>query len=482
MSRADRVGADEGLEERLRSFVGATPTAQESGRDEVNRHMIRHWCEAMGDENPVYTDAEFAARSIHGQIVAPPTMLQSWTQPGLPGYPPTLLQRIYETLDNAGFTGVVATDYEQEYLRYLRLGDRVSLSIAIEEVSEQKQTALGTGYFVTAGYTFRDEPGETVGTLRFRILKFRPQIGAAPPAMDKPRWPRPAINSDNAFFWEGIDREQILIQRCSGCGSLRHPPRPMCPSCQSAEWDTLKASGRGTVFSFVVPHHPQVPPFEFPLVVVLVELEEGTRLISNLVGVDPSEIQIGMAVEVEFAKVEEDFTLPRFRPAGRVNAAKAPRLAEKVPATKARALTRRATTLRASDVKVGDRIPPLELELTPTTIIASAIASRDYQDVHHDRDAAQRAGSKDVFMNILSTNGFLGRYVTDWAGPEAILRKVAIRLGPPNYPGDTCRIAGEVVALETTERGASVQLELSARNAYGDHATAAVTLTLPEGS
>src|SRR5207249_5162691 len=89
------------------------------------------------------------------------------------------------------------------------------------------------------------------------------------------------------------------------------------------------------------------------------------------------------------------------------------------------------------DVEVGDELPPLDVPLTRTLIVATAIASRDYQDVHHDPGLAQQRGSKDIFMNILSTNGFVGRFVTDWAGPDAVLKKVAIRLGAPNYPGDT---------------------------------------------
>ena len=80
--------------------------------------------------------------------------------------------------------------------------------------------------------------------------------------------PRPVVNDDNRFFWEGVERGELLIQRCSGCGELRHPPRPMCPSCHSLEWDAVRASGRGTVHSYVVPHHPRLPAFPEPYVVV----------------------------------------------------------------------------------------------------------------------------------------------------------------------------------------------------------------------
>ena len=102
------------------------------------------------------------------------------------------------------------------------------------------------------------------------------------------------------------------------------------------------------------------------------------------------------------------------------------------------------TSLRYDDVNVGDQLPELDIPLTRTLIVSTAIASRDYQDVHHDPGLAQERGSPDIFMNILTTNGLVGRYVTDWAGPNALLKAVRIRLGAPNYPGDTVRISGAV--------------------------------------
>src|SRR5207244_5060521 len=104
------------------------------------------------------------------------------------------------------------------------------------------------------------------------------------------------------------------------------------------------------------------------------------------------------------------------------------------------------TTLRYDDVQEGDELPPLDVHLSRTLIVATAIASRDYQDVHHDPELARQRGSKDVFMNILTTNGYVGRFVTDWAGPDAVLKKVAIRLGASNYPGDTMRMTGQVTS------------------------------------
>jgi acyl dehydratase len=133
-------------------------------------------------------------------------------------------------------------------------------------------------------------------------------------------------------------------------------------------------------------------------------------------------------------------------------------------------------TRRQGEVEVGEELPALEVPITATRIVAGAIASRDYQDVHHDRDLAIQRGSKDIFMNILTTNGWVGRYVTDWAGPEALLRCVDIRLGAPNYPGDTMRMTGRVARV----RDGVVTVEVRGANGLGDHVSGSVELTLPQ--
>jgi acyl dehydratase len=132
-------------------------------------------------------------------------------------------------------------------------------------------------------------------------------------------------------------------------------------------------------------------------------------------------------------------------------------------------------TRRYSEVEVGDALTPLEIPLTRTLIVATAIASRDYQDVHHDPGLAQKRGSKDIFMNILSTNGFVGRFVTDWAGPDCLIRRVAIRLGAPNYPGDTMTLTGEVIA----KSGGVVDVAVRGANSLGDHVSGTVSVALP---
>jgi acyl dehydratase len=134
------------------------------------------------------------------------------------------------------------------------------------------------------------------------------------------------------------------------------------------------------------------------------------------------------------------------------------------------------TSLHYDDVTVGDELPKLDIPLTRTLIVATAIASRDYQDVHHDPGLAQERGSKDIFMNILTSNGFVGRYVTDWAGPDALLKSVNIRLGAPNYPGDTMSMTGQV----TKKEDGLVEVSLKGSNSLGDHVIGTVTLELPE--
>ena len=132
-------------------------------------------------------------------------------------------------------------------------------------------------------------------------------------------------------------------------------------------------------------------------------------------------------------------------------------------------------SLRMSEVSEGDELPVLDVPITTTAIVAGAIASRDYQDVHHDAELARQRGSKDVFMNILTTNGWVGRFVTDWAGPDAVLKKVAIRLGAPNYPGDTMLMTGTV----TSTADGQVEVAVLGENSLGDHVTGTVTLVLP---
>jgi 3-oxo-4,17-pregnadiene-20-carboxyl-CoA hydratase beta subunit len=128
-----------------------------------------------------------------------------------------------------------------------------------------------------------------------------------------------------------------------------------------------------------------------------------------------------------------------------------------------------------ASVSVGDELPTLAIPLTTSLVVAGALASRDFTPVHHDRSAAQAVGMPDVFMNILTTHGLLGRYVTDWAGPNARVRGVKIRLGTPNHPGDTMTFSGRVAA----KQGDEVKVDVVGRNRWGSHVTASVRVALP---
>jgi acyl dehydratase len=333
---------DKPLLERLRARVGAQ-NAPDVARDPVNAAMIRHWCDAMADENPVYTNPDVAAKSIHGGIVAPPAMLNAWTMPGLPGRRGNdASMSPMRALDAAGFESVIATNSEHEYLRYLRLGDLLHGQSELVDVSEAKQTALGLGHFVTSRTTYRTKSGREVGRMFFRLLMFRPGTGRS---------------------------------ASSGTGRAAQLPA------------TSAAAAR------------ELPP----------------------------------------------------RP------------------------PRRETTLRAAEIGPGDVLAPCAVPITTRLIVAGAIASRDYQDVHHDRDAAIRRGTPDIFMNILTSSGIVARYVTDWAGPEALLTALRIRLGAPNYPGDTMLLAGRVANAE----GGRVEVAIRGSNRLGDHVTGTVELRLP---
>ncbi|MFI0987908.1 MaoC family dehydratase [Streptomyces exfoliatus] len=126
-------------------------------------------------------------------------------------------------------------------------------------------------------------------------------------------------------------------------------------------------------------------------------------------------------------------------------------------------------------MKPGDELPPLTIPITRTLIVAGAVASRDYQDVHHDAELAREKGSPDIFMNILTTNGLVGRYITDHFGPRAVLRKVAIRLGAPNHPGDTMVLTGTVTDVD----GETARVRVVGANGLGHHVTGTVTVEVP---
>jgi acyl dehydratase len=332
------VAADP-LRERVLQWLGKPLSGSGSSiaPDEVNVPMIRHWVDALDDQNPVYIDPEAAAKSRFGAIVAPPAMLQTWTmaRPRIEGIAERggAATAIDEEsplgfLAAAGLTGTLATNSELEFVRYLRPGDLLESSTKLDSVSERKTTGLGRGFFITWVTTYRsltsDADGEVVGRQSFRIFKFDPTAKAEPSAR--------------------------------GSGG----PRPV----------------------------------------------------------------------------------------------------EALP-------------------EPGEQLPELNLNVTATVVVAGAIASRDFMPVHHDRDYAQAQGAPDLFMNILTSTGYVARFVTDWAGPQARLQRIAIRLGAPCVPGHVLRFTGHVEDDRIEGDLRLLQVRLQAANTFGNHVTGTVTLDLP---
>ena len=285
------------------------------GRDPVNQPMINNWVEALGDKNPIYVDDAAARAAGHDGVVAPPAMAQVWTMGGLhyTRADDDPLGAIMEILDEAGFTSIVATNCEQTYHRYLRLGEEVTISTVLEGVVGPKKTGLGEGWFVTTRNVWA-VGDEVVAEMLFRVLKFAPgQAASAPEGIDPAKAIRPMVSQDTEFFWAGAALGELRVQKLPD-GSLRHPPIPAVWLDKSEQSDYVVASGRGEVFSFVVHHAPKVPGRTLPFVVALVELEEGVRMLGELRGVDPASVEIGMGVDVEFVKIDDDLTLPAWRP------------------------------------------------------------------------------------------------------------------------------------------------------------------------
>ncbi len=481
-SEAAASEPDPGFLAEVRAGIGSSGEPQVA-RHPVNTPAIADWCDAIGDDNPVYTDPEFAASSVHGGIVAPPVTLDIWDRAGLKAFRSTDDPRgkALNALDEAGFTSVVAVNSDLEIVRYLRPGEMLQNVQVLEDVSDEKATGLGVGHFVTTRHRYTTTAGEHVGDLLFRILKFRPGTGRSAPAAPaggrgpvdpSPQLrPRPGINSDNEFFWEGARQHELRMQRDPATGELFHPPAPRRDPL-TGSWDLQYAvcSGRGRLYSFAVPHYPQVPGFTYPVLVGLVELEEGPRLVANIVGVDRAALEIGMPLEVTWldthpALVEGatdsrgPITIPQFRPA---------------------APGRRESTRTVDSVAVGEKLAPWVKDVPPTLVVSGALATRDFQDVHHDRDLAHARGSKDIFLNINTSVGLMARYVGDWAGPEHIVTANRVRLGAPAYPYDPLTFTGEVI--EADPATGLVVVKVRARNSLGDHVSGTVEMLLPGGS
>ena len=302
--------------------------------DEVNLPMIRHWVDALDDQNPAYSDEKYAATGRFGQIVSPPAMLQTWTMSrpriegiaargGAPG--DIEADSPLAILADAGFTGTLATNSVLDFDRYLHLGDRLRASTTFADISELKATGLGQGYFFTWLTDYTDQQDAVVGRQRFTVYKFRPGPPPERPAGDRPAKAAPAPGAEPA----------------------------------------------------------------------------------------------------------------------------------------------------------GETLPDLDLDVTATVVVSGAIASRDFMPVHHDRDFAQAQGAPDIFMNMLTSNGYVSRFVTDWAGPEAVIRQISVRLGAPATPGHVLRFRGRATQVEGPADERQFEVSVVATNDLGHHVTGTVVVSLP---
>jgi uncharacterized OB-fold protein/acyl dehydratase len=275
------------------------------GRHPVNQPMVDHWLDAIGDKNPIYVDETAATAAGHPGLVAPPAMIQVWTMMGLGGVRPDddPLSKILDLFDEAGYIGVVATNCEQTYHRYLRPGEEVSVAAELTDVVGPKRTALGEAFFITQTITW-SVGDEDVAEMMWRIMKFIPSdkgeaqastVSTVPDDLDPDSAMRPASSKDTKFFWDGVDAHELRVQKRPD-GSLQHPPVPALWQDKELTTDYVVASGNGTVFSFVVHHAPKVPGRTLPFVIALVELEEGVRMLGELRNVDPASVEIGMPV------------------------------------------------------------------------------------------------------------------------------------------------------------------------------------------
>ena len=303
------MSAVEQIQQAAEKIKASGKSKPRKARHAVNQPMVDHWLDAIGDRNPIYVDEAAAKAAGHSGIVAPPAMIQVWTMMGLGGVraDDDPLGKIIGMFDDAGYIGVVATNCEQTYHRYLRPGEEVSVTAELTDVIGPKQTALGEGFFINQKITW-SVGDEEVADMLWRIMKFKPADNAGAPGLaasgvpadlDADLMMRPAASRDTQFFWDGVNAHELRIQKRPD-GTLQHPPVPAIWQDREAPVDYVVASGKGTVFSFVVHHAPQVPGRTLPFVIALVELEEGVRMLGELRGADPSTVKIGMPVTATY--------------------------------------------------------------------------------------------------------------------------------------------------------------------------------------
>jgi uncharacterized OB-fold protein len=311
------------FEEKIYAFVGQEVYPPTPAPDDVNLPMIRQWAEVIGETNPAYLDPAWAASSKRGKTIAPPAMMYVWGQEGFQvtrGRAPNAQSNLVAMFNDYGFTGVLGTNVKQEYFKEVSPGDNITIQMVIDNISERKTTSRGTGYFFETLSTFTDQNGEVVGTQRFKVLKFIPQEQPAAAAADDNALEVPTRiasprGHDNGWWWEACDEGKVLIQRCKDCQTLRHPPRPMCGQCQSMAWDSIESTLEGEVLSYTALRHPKIPGYPKDPICAVIQLAEGTNIVSNIVDCEYDDVFIGMKLKGKVEQVDDKTMLPQFYPA-----------------------------------------------------------------------------------------------------------------------------------------------------------------------
>ena len=223
----------------------------------------------------------------------------------------------------------------------------------------------------------------------------------------------------------------------------------------------------------------------------MVELEEGVRLVSNITDIEPEDLKIDMPLEVNWLDVDNEFTLHQFKPIQSVkqksksesdgegeNNSQISDLDQNDSDTQ---ITKKQDPkLDLKNVQIGDELPISLVPITTLLIVSTALATRDYQDVHHDPKAAQSKGMPDIFMNILTSAGIVSRWINDWAGPEIDWNSIDLRLGAPNHPGDTMTLSGSVTEKNQNGNQVSLNIAFVGKNSRGMHVSGTAELLLPE--
>lgn len=367
--------ANEFLDAQLQAFVGKGGDRFTAARDKVTPEGIRKLTDTVGDRNPVYSDPEFAAKSVHGAQVAPPASVMVFWQRGFEPVPSSdwvdaegvrhfrldplpirgaasggddfFLDVVPGVLSKAGYTSLAGVGGEIKLLRYPRVGEQLFYSDSkIGSIKGPKQLSVGEGYFTVGTVFVKNQDGELIAEMSNTRMDFAP---AAPVA-------KPAASSDKA------------------------QPAKAAPS------------------------------------------------------------------------------LPALRPSTGV-----------------------ATQVTLNDDAAGQELPSMIVEVTPSLIIAGALLGGDPMDVHHDQEGVRRRGFKDVFMNTMTTQGLITRFVSDWAGPEAVVEHISWRLGAQQYPGDNLYLTGKVASVEPGDQGSRAMVEVLGTNRLGMHVSSTLRVLLPAG-